>query len=586
MEKNVFEVLRCIAEAQTVLTEADISQLTGISLDVVNEIVLKLKSSGLVDQGNAIAPAGLKQLEEYKVGNAVILAAGMSTRFAPFSYERPKGLTVVKGEVLVERQIRQLKEAGVEEIVLVLGHMMEKFLYLADKYGAKIVINNEYKYKNTHSSIYFAREHLKNTYVCCADNYFPESVFHKYEYHSLYSVLYMKGEWPGERGVTTDDTGLIVETQRPAVDQWVMNGFAYYNRDFSAKFKSILENMWDTPGSESLYWEQVYAANVDKLPLYAVKYTDKEVMEFDSVAELEAFDPEFIKYNDLTITRNICDTLKCGAGDIHNIRPLKKGYTNKSFSFTYGDDKYIYRTPGVVSSEWIDRKSETIAEEVARGTGVDESFIYENEDEGWKISRFVEVTEDFSFTDERHLKMLCEKLRIFYEQKRSCGRVMDFINEAKVLLNKLKMLDRETYDVAVREFHLFEGIDERLKSDKWPICIVHNDLYEDNLLVSGDKLYIIDWEYAGDTDIGYDICKILVKNNASVGDADRWLAYYYQRKPTSDEVKHIIGCAAVSFYYWYVWALYMTKRGNDYADLILKYKGISDNYCTEYNKLV
>ena len=42
----------------------------------------------------------------YKVENAVIMAAGLSSRFAPLSYEKPKALITVKGEVLIERQIR------------------------------------------------------------------------------------------------------------------------------------------------------------------------------------------------------------------------------------------------------------------------------------------------------------------------------------------------------------------------------------------------------------------------------------------------------------------------------------------------
>ena len=59
--------------------------------------------------------------------NAIILAAGRSTRFAPFTYEKPKGLFIVRGEVLIERQINQLIEAGVKDIYLVLGYMKEKF---------------------------------------------------------------------------------------------------------------------------------------------------------------------------------------------------------------------------------------------------------------------------------------------------------------------------------------------------------------------------------------------------------------------------------------------------------------------------
>ena len=69
--------------------------------------------------------------------NAIILAAGKSNRFAPFTYEKPKGLFRVKGEILVERQIEQLREAGVEDICIVVGYMKEKFFYLEDKYGGE-----------------------------------------------------------------------------------------------------------------------------------------------------------------------------------------------------------------------------------------------------------------------------------------------------------------------------------------------------------------------------------------------------------------------------------------------------------------
>ena len=46
------------------------------------------------------------------VDNAIILAAGTSSRFAPLSREHHKAMTVVRGEILIERQIRQLKDAG------------------------------------------------------------------------------------------------------------------------------------------------------------------------------------------------------------------------------------------------------------------------------------------------------------------------------------------------------------------------------------------------------------------------------------------------------------------------------------------
>ena len=70
-----------------------------------------------------------------KVDNAVIMAAGTSSRFAPLSYERPKALIEVRGEILIEREIKQLKDAGIDEIILVTGYMKEQFGYLTDKLG-------------------------------------------------------------------------------------------------------------------------------------------------------------------------------------------------------------------------------------------------------------------------------------------------------------------------------------------------------------------------------------------------------------------------------------------------------------------
>jgi len=584
MTLKEFEVLRCIAENGNV-TQRVISDETEYSLGTVNSTVSALRKKGYIGEGGSLTSEGRRILEPYRVDNAIILAAGMSTRFVPFSYEKPKGLMSVKGEVLIERQIRQLQEAGVKEIVLVLGHMMEKFLYLTEKYGVKVVLNNEYRYKNTHSSIYFSREYLKGSYICCADNYFTKNVFHTYEFHSLYSTLYMEGTWRGERGVTTDKSGLIVATQRPAVDQWVMNGYAYFSRSFSEAFRPILEDTYGKPETEHLYWEQIYAEHVSELPLYEKRYTDDIVLEFDSVAELEKFDPDYIKYNDLSMTRNICKVLDCTPSQIKGIKPVAKGLTNKSFSFVCKDKKYIYRNPGSVSGEYIDRKNEKRALETACRLGIDSSYIYADENEGWKISEFIDVTEEFNFGEERHLELLCELQRRLYENPMTCGKEFDYLKEAKVFLEKLAVIDPESRCIALEYLAQIEKIDAEIKRDGWPIQLIHNDIYEDNLLVSGDKLYLIDWEYAGDSDIGFDLCKLFLKNGAVGRDIDKYLAIYYRRMPTAAEKKHIVGCAAVSFFYWYIWALYMVKKGNDYLNYMYSYFNNMKTYTEEYKMI-
>ena len=93
-----------------------------------------------------------------KVDNAIILAAGTASRFAPLSLEKPKALMEVRGEVLLERQIRQLRQAGISEIVIVVGYRKEDFSYLTDQFGVTLVEKPEYLTRNNHSSIYAVKK--------------------------------------------------------------------------------------------------------------------------------------------------------------------------------------------------------------------------------------------------------------------------------------------------------------------------------------------------------------------------------------------------------------------------------------------
>lgn len=95
----------------------------------------KLQYKAENKEENLLTEEELNKLKPYKVDNAIIMAAGYSARCMPLSNVLPKGLFRVKGEILIEREIRQLQEAGVKEIIIVTGFMQEKFQYLRDNMG-------------------------------------------------------------------------------------------------------------------------------------------------------------------------------------------------------------------------------------------------------------------------------------------------------------------------------------------------------------------------------------------------------------------------------------------------------------------
>ena len=208
--KNEFAVLAAL-EREPGTSQRAIAARKAMSLGSVNAAYKALVDKGLVVDG-ALSDAGFEALAPFKVDNAIILAAGLSSRFAPISYEKPKGLLHVRGEILIERQIRQLQESGIDDITVVAGYKKEYFFYLEEKHGVSIVVNEEYATRNNHSSLMVVRERLGNTFICSSDNYFVENPFEPYVWKAYYAAQYQEGptnEWcmrlgSGNRIVSVD----------------------------------------------------------------------------------------------------------------------------------------------------------------------------------------------------------------------------------------------------------------------------------------------------------------------------------------------------------------------------------------------
>lgn len=234
---------------------------------------------------------------KYTADNAVILAAGFASRFAPLSLTTPKGLLKVQGEVLIERQIRQLQEAGIHDIYVITGYKGQMFEYLKDDFNIHLIHNFEYDTRNNHSSIWAARNVIHNSYICSSDNYFTENVFSAPIPDPYYSALYAEGS-TDEYCLTTDDSGRITDVTIGGAQSWYMLGHVFWDTRFSRNFLNILEKEYDQPATVPLLWEQIYMNHLEELTLYIRKYSSGIIHEFDSLDELCVFDSSYIPYRD------------------------------------------------------------------------------------------------------------------------------------------------------------------------------------------------------------------------------------------------------------------------------------------------
>lgn len=275
--------------------------------------------------------------------NAIIMAAGTASRFVPLSAEIPKGLLEIKGEILIERQIRQLLEAGIEDITVVVGYKADLFEYLGEKFGVTFVMNEDYnKYNNT-SSVIRVLDKLGDTYICSSDNYFTQNVFlEDPQEESYYSALYADG-YSNEYCLETNNAGNITGVSIGGCDKWYMIGHVYFSKSFSARFKEILTREYERPETKHGYWEDVYIKFLKDLPPMKIhKYSDNDIYEFDSLDELRRFDSSYINDTRSSILKRITQQLRCPESALSHFKKISGVESGLRFSFEMNGIKYRY----------------------------------------------------------------------------------------------------------------------------------------------------------------------------------------------------------------------------------------------------
>lgn len=546
-------------------TQREIADRNGMGLATVNAAYKEAQAAGYIENGR-LTDAGEEALAPYAVDNAVIMAAGTSSRFAPISYEQPKGMLKVRGEVLIERQIEQLRQAGVTEIAVVTGYKKEAFFYLEEKYGAKIIVNTAYAECNNSVSLLLAADLLANTYICSSDNYFAENPFESHVWKAYYSAEYSEGE-TNEWCITTGSHDRITKVEIGGSDAWYMIGHVFFDREFSERFRTILKEAMALPQTKHKLWESIYVEHIKELDMRIRRFDPPIIFEFDSLDELREFDPLFLENLDSEIFANIEAVLGCNRNDIHDIFPLKQGLTNLSCHFATNDGEFVYRHPGAGTELIVDREGEREALLTAQRLGLDDTYIFENPERGWKISRFIPDCRNLDSSDDAQLKVAMEMARKLHESGTEVSRYFNFYVEGKGY--EQKVLERQSIDMPdywemSRQAEALSGYITAEDND--PV-LCHNDFFGLNFLV--DKkgaISLIDWEYSGMSDYANDFGTFCVCEQLSDEQMMRALEYYFGRTPTPQEVRHNLAMVGLAGWCWYAWALLKEAEGEDVGE--------------------
>ena len=97
---------------------------------------------------------------------AMILAAGLGTRFKPWTDSHPKALALVNGKTLLQRAIEYLQQYGIKDVVVNVHHFadqVEEAIIKNKGWGSNIIISDERaEVLETGGGVIKAKEFLKD----------------------------------------------------------------------------------------------------------------------------------------------------------------------------------------------------------------------------------------------------------------------------------------------------------------------------------------------------------------------------------------------------------------------------------------
>ena len=541
---------------------------------------LHLVEKGFLDAADGhLTSAGRMALEPYRVDSAVILAAGSATRFIPLSLEQPKALYEVRGERLIERQIQQLQEAGIGDITIVLGYKKDMFAYLEEKYGVRLLFNPAYNIKNNIESLFVARAHIANSYICVCDSYFVENPFHRYEYRSFYAG-YCTNSPEDEFYAHIDADGRIIRMDKGFDSGLLLLGHSFWTRSFTDGFFALADAGSAAGAYDDKFWEWLVKDNLDRLPaLYFKEYAPGTIFEFDYFDQLRQFDPGYVSHANSDILRNIKLVFRCDEEDIVDFRTVSEGLTNTSFIFKIDGVDYLYRHPGAGTEKIINRRNEKTSLVKALEFGIDPTYIYMDVIEGWKISRFVTAFREpdyHSFEDAKKIIAVLKKLH-------SAPVVVDYgmkpWEDALVMERMLREKDPHCFDSHEKLKEKIGLLYRRTLGDGVEKCFCHGDTYKPNWMILPDGgVILIDWEYSGFSDPGIDVGYYIVDAAYDFEDAGRFIREYLGDGWTAQREFHFMVYTALIAYYWFVWAMYRESCGANMGEALSSWRAEAEKY--------
>ncbi len=240
--------------------------------------------------------------------------------------------------------------------------------------------------------------------------------------------------------------------------------------------------------------------------------------------------------------------LPCWRGPV-SAEPLGGGITNHNLLVADGAERYVVRVGGDIPIHGILRFNELAASRAAHAAGLAPEIVHA--EPGVLVMRHV-ASRAFEEADVRMEENLARIVPLI----RRCHRDVARAIRGPVLTFWVFQVNRSYAATLKDDRHRLTGdlgrlmaVNDALEGVIGPIDLVlgHNDLLPGNLLDDGERLWLIDWEYAGFNTPLFDLANLASNNELAPAQEDWLLEAYFEHAPDEGLHRryHAMKCASL-----------------------------------------
>lgn len=247
--------------------------------------------------------------------------------------------------------------------------------------------------------------------------------------------------------------------------------------------------------------------------------------------------------------------------------PLRLGgLTNRVFRL----GEVVLRLPGKGTEAYIDRANEAVAAQGAAAAGVGPAVIWADAATGVMATRFVPGAVTMTPAAFRDRDGAAARAGAAFARLHRSGAVFPFRFEL------FSMIDRYLAVLAPRDVALPEGYHDvvaeadavraALARVPLPLAPCHCDPLCENFLDTGERMWIVDWEYSGMNDPMWDLGDLSVEAGMDEAQEEAMLAGYFGGEARAADRGRMVAYKAMCDLLWTLWGLIQLSDGNPADD--------------------